>query len=523
MINIYKVAIIDDEILIANGLKDKINWADLDCEVCGVATDGINGKKVIDLFKPDLVITDIVMPGMTGLDIAQFVFFNCPDTVVIFLTAHKEFDYAQQAIQYGVNDYILKPINVKLLIQTIKKAIAKLKNKQSTEKYQNDLEDIVNKTKPVLSNMILFDIAVNGNMGNDRYDSDLYLSVNKGCVAVIQTAQGKSQCLNKLHQFALKSAIEDVLEEHKYDYAIKEKDRGYIVLFKFDTVVSDSIIKNRAINVCSSICDKVQIQFQYHLTIGIGSCWKKVNEIHNSYTQALNAISSGFFTDRPSVIHIDDIKSDSNIGYSYYQHYNLYACIVEGKEEKALHILNEILRSMEAIGEERKVKQLCKNIIDVFNELTHSHCKNKDQTFSAENVDNFFRFYDLKKYLIECLSISCNSMKKYADGLCCKYIEKALRIIQEKYMDPDLGLEKISEELEVNYYYLSRLFKKELNTSFIKYLTKVRIEKAKELLVSSKLKNTEIAEKVGFRDARYFSQVLKKEYGMTPTELRQNA
>jgi two-component system response regulator YesN len=522
----FKVLIIDDEALIAKGLQSKIAWEQLECKVCGVATDGLEGQRLIDELKPDIVISDIVMPGNTGLELAEYIYFHFPEMVTIILTAHDKFKYAQQAIKYGVKDYILKPIDKNEIIKAVKSAVVKLKKKEYSTQNISKLETIVNEVRPLITTTLLFDITLNGNNEIELIKDKLEffdINIGKGAVIIFQVDPQKGKNIEKLHYFAVKSAVQNIFAQHKYDCAIKEIGNRYIVLPKFDITIANNVVKNRLIDISREIQLNIRESLQLPLSAGIGECYRNIYELHQSYEGASNALGTRFFMDSSAIIHIDEIQTIEERNYYFNDNNELYQKVKDGDEEAAIESLERILSRIKEIQNERYVKGICINIVEQLNELIDSGQDDENRNLVRDEISTACTFADLKNYLRESVKSACQQLKEDVKDSNNNIIDKALKIIHERYFDKKLSLQSIANELDITFYYLSRLFKKEMNTNFMDYLTNVRIDKAKELLDSTELKNAEIADKVGFYDYRYFSQVFRKKCKMTPTEYRQKS
>src|SRR5690625_374146 len=138
-----KVLIIDDEPMICKGLSDKIDWKNMGCAVCGIAMNGLEGKKKINELKPDIVISDIIMPGCTGLELAEYVYEFHKDIMMILLSGYDEFTFAKEALKYNVFDYILKPTDKEEVKIIIKKAMEVLDQRRNQKKSYQHMESII--------------------------------------------------------------------------------------------------------------------------------------------------------------------------------------------------------------------------------------------------------------------------------------------------------------------------------------------------------------------------------------------
>ena len=502
----------------------KIDWKQLECEVIGVANDGLEGKRLVDELKPDIVISDIVMPGMTGLELAGYINANMSDTVVIILTAYNEFKYAQQAIKYNVRDYILKPIDKNQIIKAVKGAIIKIRSREHIMESMNKMETMVKEARPLITTALLFDIALYGNNEIDHIRDQLQyfdIGIENGAVIVFQLEAEAGQDITMLLSFASKSIMQSVLLEHRCGYAIKEMNKQYIILVSFEQDISGSIIKKRLIDACKLITDNISENIKLCVSAGIGKTYSNIYGIHDSYQSAVNAVSSRFFKKENAVIHADDVVGDEAAGSPNVDCSRLYEAVGELNEALAVQAIENIFIRLGQTGSQKHAKSVCTSIIEQIERILDKNgVADTKEIISVDDVNSAYSLYQLQKSIKFNIGCVCKKLLTLSRGQCSP-ISKALQIINKRYSEKELSLQSIANELNISLSHLSRLFRKEMDTNFMDYITEIRINKARELLDATEYKTPEVADKVGFYDFRYFGQVFRKKCGMTPGEYKQ--
>lgn len=509
--------------MIANGLESKIDWDSLGCSVCGVAYNGLEGMNLINRLNPNIIISDIIMPGKTGLELSEYVFSHHPGTIMIILTAFDKFEYAQLAIKYGVKDYILKPINKMEMVKAIKSSVNKLKVKDNSIKSISKIETMVKEVKPLVTSTLLFDIALNGNTEIAAIEDKLkYFDINigKGAVAVFQIDKQKEQTLSNLHFLAVRNIIQSSFQQLGYNYEIKGQDNQHILISRFDPTIPDNIIKTRMIKLSNEIQQLVYDNLHLSISVGIGSGYKDLYGLHNSCTEAVNVLQYRFFSVDGIVIHIDEVKNVQEQNYYFYENNKLIETVKEGDIDNALQILEDIFLKLKGVMNEKYFKGVCINILEQLNRLLDE--KTDEGGFLKVNeIKNSSTIFELKEFFVKSLSHVCEILRPDMKDMKSQTIDKVIKIINKKYFERDLSLKYVADELNISDSYLSRLFKKEIDMNFMDYLTLIRIEKAKKFLTDTIMKNSEIAYRIGFNDAGYFSQVFRKKMNMTPSEYRE--
>lgn len=522
----FKVLIIDDEAIIAKGLQTKIDWKRLDCTVVSTAGDGLEGQKLVEELKPDIVISDIIMPGMTGLELSRYIYFNYPSICTIILTAYDDFKYAQQAIKFGVKDYILKPIDKNEIFRAVKNAVHGLKASQSYKSDVSKLQDIVTEVKPIMTSTLLLNIAMNGNseieaLGPKLQYFDLY--IGKVAIMIFELEPEHGKVLNRLHSFALKNAILSTLERYGCKCDLKEKDSQLVALVHFDDGLISSVITGRLKEIGEEVRQHVRDSAGLQVSAGIGKVSGSIYEIHSSYTEALDALAQRFFENKPGIFTVGNVKLPGKPPMEYVDISELVQKAGEGDSQQALCILGKVLEELKASGDARLVLATASDIIRQLNSLIYATSGVVPEKPALDRAEDTHSFYAVSRYVQSAVENACTHMLQKSSGGSgsSKIVRRVEKMIQDHYGDQAFSLQSVANELDLSLSYLSRLFKKELELNFTDYLTEVRIREAQKLLLTTDMKNNQIADKVGFYDVGYFSQVFRKKCGMTPSEYRQ--
>lgn len=520
----FKVLIIDDEVIIAKGLQTKMDWKKLECEVCGIATDGLEGKRLIDELLPDIVISDIVMPGLNGLELSQYISSSHPSMVTIILTAYDDFKYAQKAIKFGVKEYILKPIDKNEIIRAVKKAVESLKESQSRKSDVNRLQGMVTEIKPIMNSTLLFNIALNGNSEIEILGEKLqYFDLNIGKVAAVvfelEPEAGKE--INKLHGFALKNTIQSVFEKYGCRCDLKEKDRMFITLVHFNESLVNSVIQNRLKDIGNEIRHNVYESTGLQVSAGVGKVSKSIDEIHSFCLEAQEALHRRFFENSAGIFFIESGQREQNSPKEYVDLTGFYQKVAEGNTRQALELMEEILNDMKKKGDREHIMATASDMVRQLNSLIYASNGFLFQKLSLDSAADTHSFSSLSRYLEKAVEYACDQMVQKFSSAGNKIIRRVEKIVRERYGDKELSLQSVANELDLSLSYLSRLFKKEMDLNFMEYLTDIRISEAQKLLAATDMKNNEIADKVGFYDVGYFSQVFRKKCDMTPSEYKQ--
>lgn len=532
------VLIVDDEMIIRYGIKSMIDWKKLGMIVVG---DAANGKEALELFnahKPDIVITDIKMPIMDGIELIRHIRKENSDTKIIILSCLQDFAHAKEAIRLGASEYLVKsdmmPSDIEEVLVTVKETIDIEKTKQ--EHANVSRMNAVN--LEIRKENFLWDMVQGAVTSNEEAMSALEILgldyLKYGIYVLVAGIDYYEQVIGKLNEQQKKGLMQKILNIAKKvildspscDGDVFPGNPGEVVVFlsfKQDRsareiydilyVTGESIIRlNKAETDCS-------------ISVGLSNFTNKILDIKEGYSQALTAYKNKIFCGCGRVISYQEVQNAENlrgkaqINFKELQE-NVYSLKRDAVNCKLDAVFDKIIENKDFEG----ANLLSMELVFILNTIYSDACRDSEEVFNKKK-----EYYDQVKHL-ETLEDIRNwfkqSFKQIIDYVSAVYnddkniIAKAVNFANSNF-NRDISLQTISDHVHLSKNYFVNLFKKETGESFIKYLTKVRVEKAKALLRSSDTKTNEVAQQVGIEDPRYFTKVFKKVSGFTPTEYKE--
>jgi len=533
----FKVIIIDDEPIIRKGLKNIINWKQYDCTVCAEASDGEEGKQLIEAHRPDILITDIRMPEMDGLNMIREVKEYIPDCKIIILTGYRDFDYVQEAIKLGAFDFVLKPSKIEELAAVVKRAVDELKCQRNRVEEMDKLRRIFEQNIPVLREKFLYDglYEINSNNEDITAKAEL-LGIEIGrfilLAAEIDNDDDKIQNRSNMHlyQFGIINLFEEVFSDYCKLISVSLSDNSAAFILQLSDKESNhnEIINNK----CAYIQDMAANCFGFTISVAVSSEGGDIMQLPEKLKECREALEYKFYLGSNAIIFHSDLN-----GFFKYKDYSLLEkyrkMLIEGIKtgnegivKKRLEDIFDFVGSLDNI-DAQYLKTFYLSIITYINNI-HLSVAQADNEKKPEsmNIPGLHEMVarsetmDELNYLLKEVSLSITAkINNYNNRNIKLVLRKAIDYINEHYTE-QITLNDVAENVYVSSYYISRMFKKELGKNFVDYLNGLRMEKAKELLKDPKYKTYLIAELVGIPDAHYFSRLFKKHEGVTPTEYR---
>lgn len=525
----WRVLIVDDEFRIAKLIEKLIRWSELDLELVGSADNGEAAFQIVKMERPDIVITDIRMPKMSGLDLICRSRELNKDTRFVVISGYTDFEYAHRALQYGVDDYLLKPVNEKELNDVMRKICMELDTKETQSREQMELRETVSRSRSIIKREFLRNI-IEQEEETTRLRNDLSLEgeVYRGIDIKLdyEDYNKRDKKQDELTVAKVISIVEEILKTDAEEILICEKENLHIYsLFNYDSSKAKSI-KNGISQILSDINSYIMGFEQYEVTIGIGSERTEFGEIRFSIEEANRAIGNRIklgtnrliYADSISLVELsenrelrDEWKDAVRSSIESYQR--------EGLDQSIDSLCGEYLMQEEV--DSSVCYELAEKLVEFF--FTHLNFSSDELRSAKRNIKSNCQHCNtisgmrtlLKDSLGQCLDAS----RAATEAESTKPIRQAQQYINEHYGEK-IVLEDIAEIAELNPVYFSVLFKKETGINFSTYLSNVRMEKAKELICSSNKTIAAIAKQVGYKDSRYFSQTFYKTVGVKPALYR---
>ncbi len=520
----YTAVIIDDEEILLNGLKYEVDWNSIGIEIIGTANGGDEGLELICEKNPDIVMSDIRMSSTSGLDMIEVLKNTDISPKVVFITGYGDFGYTKKAIQLGAFDYILKPINLDEISNTLKRCIEKI---ESEKKAKVEKQELISSLMEMQKSYV-HQLVKNYILGYEKDTKPLSLVLSQICVNALQWRF-------TIAIVGIQDLIMDSDETENTDYekvfdlinmrflssnTIIFENKPYVIFLLMKENVDDKEFASWVQNICEKVILTVYKDYGFYSVFGIGGICQDITSVSQSYLEAQKAYFYSIFGYGKQIISIGEVEEPNEPLIADVEE-KLFNYIKIGDKESIDDFLKKMFLGFSAtenLKEVIRLKLLCLRII---NFLT-SEMKNDKQHLlkdisllyheieDATSVQNLYN--KMKKMLHKIINIHMDSDKNIRGS-----IKKAIDYIDKNYSNP-ITLQEIANEVFLSSSRFSTVFNEEVGESFSRYLTRKRIEKAKELLKNPYTKIYEVANSVGYNDARYFSTIFKKLEGITPVQ-----
>ncbi len=540
----YKLMLVDDEEEVRKGIMEEIAWEDFGFTVIGEAENGKDAVELAETVIPDIVITDIKMPFMDGLELSKRLKDLHPAIKILILTGFDEFEFAQQAIKLHVDEYVLKPVLVDDLAGVLSKIKKKLDEEYAQREDINALKDRFRRSLPILRGKFLTSLVTNKMNHNEieekarNYDLDLaghcfIVSVISIDNNTLQSEEVKGSGLKysadtELKLFAVFNIAEEIAA--RYGLGIIFTNTDNIVIISKGSEAQKGILANQTLQVLEEILFNIEKYLKFTVTAGKGTICRDITDIKNSYGDALLALDYRLILGNSRVICIEDVENHTSekIGFDEIKEQSLIRCVKVGTVSEIKDIIGALFSDFENTKISIKNYQVyLLELLTTILKATKGTDVDLDSVFQTNSMLNeiltFNNIFEAKEWFKGlCIRIMEN-ISYDRQNSCNSIVEKAKEFINNHYHESDLTLNKVADFLHISSGYFSSIFKKETKMTFINYLLQVRMEAAKELLRTTYLMAFEIAEKVGFSEPYYFSYCFKKHLGITPKQYRNSS
>lgn len=532
-----KVLIADDEMKVCKLIQHLVDWDALEMEIVDIVNDGEAALKVICDCKPDIVITDIRMPVYDGLELIRRGKEINPDINFIVISGYSQFEYAQQAIKYGVKDYLLKPLKKRELESVLSEIRDSHVSFLLENRKQEELQSIVQTSREHIKESLLIKLLQDPALHSLLKEMKLE-EVNKKYECSFKPGYFTGIRVRMFYALKLKDLEVKSFVINKVHQIIKEKLPEICIEF-VSTICRDEIVI--LINTAEKNCVDLVKLFK-SIRIELLNFKGEFHEVHfvaglGRQCDCLANIDSSFEEAQYAVMNRMGEKD------SYYIEYRPDS--VSGIEKKEIFdrtMRQKILECQERVdieGIQRQIIELRdrleqykndgKLVYECYVELIQTlqfgakDYRNQLGGIFEENYEDYYwamlGFEKLFSWIIEDVEQEYGMYRKSLKEAVSKPIRDAKKYIQDNF-NSHLNLEMVSEYVGFNSAYFSTLFKKETGKNFLEYVTDLRIQKAKNYLIQTDQDVAEIALAVGYSDLKYFSKLFKKTTGINPSEFR---
>lgn len=535
-----KVFLVEDEAIIRRGIKNNIPWEKEGFEFAGEASDGELAYPMIKKIKPDIVITDIKMPFMDGLELASIIKKELPDTKIIILSGYNEFDYAKRAISIGVTDYQLKPISSEKLLETIKRVGDIIWEEQAQKKLLEEYK-IENQENLELEKAKLFYAMVDNSLSTVEileWGQQLGLDMTASYYTVILLKIISSSAANTYqeHLVEKESKVEEFLEHQECIYYFKRWGEGWFLLVRSEDEHEFADLIQGLKGYLEKLFSDNEKENLFYFG-GIGSTVQRLRDVRQSFNSANRLFAARFFMEPNQIITEDELHRIETV---HKENEDLKDINISNMDRKLLEDFLKVGDSEEAgpfldtyfekigVGNYSSLMFRQYLMVDMF------FCVSKFLeglgSGSQEIMDKFGDVEEIKmrihstQQMFQYMKELFTEAMKFRDSLSHdKYsslLEEAQKYVQQNYSSNEISLNMVASHVGISPSYFSTIFRQETGSTFTEYLTEIRMEKAKELLRCTNKKTSEIAYDIGYKDAHYFSYIFKKTQGLTPKEYR---
>lgn len=531
----YSVFLVEDEIVIRDGLKTSFPWEQFGFAYVGDAADGEMALPLIRQTKPDVLITDIRMPFMDGIALSKMVKKELPNTRIIIISGFDDFSYAQEAISIGVDNYLLKPITKDKLGEVMTEAKNKLDAESERDNY---LEQFMAESQEYeqFARVRFFNKLVSGTMSvSEVYEKSdelgLELDAQNYNLLLLDftpmTGVASAPVYSK-HMARLSDQLVQYLKCCPEYIVFHWNMATYAIIVKGD----EATIRTNTDNLIENITRRCSVfEDEIHWYLAEGHIISRFSEFADSCRIANRKLSCRFLNPDGHIFTDDDLatlEANNANNDSATVDQKLVALFLENAEESEIPAFldnlipgqtRKSLNSMLFCRYFAMTMYMCacdylKKIQLDPSEVLGSEIRGELETVDGSNVLE----------LVEDMFTSVISKRKGEIGKQYKnQLSLAMQYVDEHYSDSSLSLNEVAKEVNISPSYLSAMFSRETETTFVEYMTSKRMEHAKQMLKNTSEKAHVIAEQVGYKDPHYFSFIFKKTFGLSPKEYRASA
>lgn len=533
-----KIMIVDDEPLLRMALKSLIDWEANGYKVLPAASNGDNAIDLIKKETPDIILTDIKMPGMNGVELIKYLKKSYPQIKTVVLSNYDDFSYVKEALMHGAADYMLKAnITPEKLITTINILKDKFIMDEYQEKESLKRENEVKRNFDWLKNEFLKSLVIGkiNTLEEIQFYNNYYeTGMKEGKYIVCALITDEWAELNgkydgegiHLLQNTINTILNEILQFDKifFPYHINH----YVLIIYMDGFSENTFISS--IYEALSRFQKAVLRYtNISFTVGVSKIKEKLQEIHVAHKESIQAAVYKFYKGSGKIYKLGDVVlKDEDPRVKWINKENI-RIIKDSLERGKLDCIDKILKDCFDDIEQNQyditlVKQFFTDfILFIRNSLIEHAEKYEAHIERVEKISNQFimceTYSEAKNALLNHIAGIKSSLAKWNSEQYSDIVSKAIQDISANY-DKNLTLNSVADNINVNSSYLSRLFLKETGQNFIDYLTDFKVRKAMTFLVSSNLNIQEVGEKVGYQNPKYFNRVFKKLTGVSPNQYR---
>lgn len=507
--------IVDDEPIIRAGLKKYLDWKKFRIQIVGEASNGIEGVALAKELNPDILLVDIRMPYMNGLEMMEEILKSSPHVQVIVHSGYSDFKYAKEALSLGAVDYLLKPLQYDETVKVFQKCVEKL----------DTIQEERLKEKRHVQNMLLNDYDtvkedLEGELEtlrNDYYGVIVFSHKNPG--KLLSSVDGSLEVIQEIIVDYAES-----MDKPDFQYLSFIRNKKLYCIYSYKDSESQSL-NDHVQDIIQKIPDKDNV------IVGLSTITSNINLISHRIKEAKHILRYKLLVPHKRVYHSNKLLKGDKVPLFLTEHQknNLKYYFIKNQQNSLQEFLDSVSKSIQ------KNESLTPQLLYAFiQEIVYYALKiiqdqdkksYKDYTSDCATIDLLDKFSSMEE-VINWLEDKLLQLMAHYKTSHTKVLTKSQRLFKEievyveEHLDEDITLNEIAEQFYYNPAYLSRLFKEQKGENFTTFITEKRMEYAKELLLNKGMKIKEISAMVGYKSYKYFVTVFNRTVGMTPKEYR---
>lgn len=515
----YKVLIAEDEMMFRMMLKSSINWNRLNMAVAADVSNGEEGWRAYRDVKPDIVVTDLRMPVMDGLDLIAKIRASDTQAKIIVLTCMDDFEMVRTALKLGVSDYILK---LTMTPDEMDAILGRVARELETEGRAQPAEERTEWDRDAQKERLIKNYLFRKKYGIREFaarveELRLRIEPSRGIAGVMmeidhfeRLRQRFGDPEGQIVQMSILNVLEEILSGFRFGEAVSVSESRYLIL-------ANCVRTEDLLPLAEHIRKVMKTYFNRTVTFGVSRLHSGFEALHAVYSECLATLERKFFLGL-GVCHVYAAEGSDDDP--------LPVILLNGGDRVWLTPESRQTRlydKLRQIGGNRPDdrQQVIWLFVQGLNRLTNALRLTGEEVSKRvfQYAESISRSETLEEAIESFEAFAEDALRLQSQNRMSKEVSRVMEWIEERYMD-NLDLQQAADKANMSYNYLSTLFKKEAGVSFSDYLQQVRIEKAKELLLKTDKRLYDIMEEVGIADQSYFSQLFKKLVGVRPTQFK---
>jgi Response regulator containing CheY-like receiver domain and AraC-type DNA-binding domain len=531
----FKVLLVDDEMLVRANIKMLLDWENQGFLICAEASNGEEALRMVEKYRPDIIITDIKMPGMDGYQLSEIICEKQRNIKMIILSNYDDFEYVRGTLKNGAVDYILKHnLSKEVLLDSLNRAKRNLaetsKNNGSEFRTLNNIMALREKfvlqlltgfyrnEEEIRKQFELLDI----NLG---YHNILPVAMEMDHYKVVGVSNSSILKDKTLLEYSIINITYELLSEHKNGIVVHISDKLFLILLSFSDMRSEALIQSSTDSLLNTISSCLRKFLEISVSFSVGNLCSSFCDLPESYEYAVKCLKNKFYIGNNCVVKkaINESKTARLTGLSLDTEKQLYFFLKAGDSGKLTAVLEELFINIKT--EAFSISSAHMVLYDLLG-IVIKTCKENNIELSSvfpggltpqEMLSSIQTIDESRTWILSLFSKLIALISEEAVQYSSEYVKKAITFIKKNYAK-NISLSDAAEVIGIGSTYLSMLFKSETGTGFTEYLGNLRIEKAKAFLESGEYEIKYIVDLCGFGSYDYFIKLFRKKVGVTPNK-----